>query len=60
MVFVAEKNAFIIMAHYRRGSQNPDVSWEYNLESWIQQFKQRFPNRDFNHHCYVNRRKNII
>lgn len=45
------------MAHYRSGNQNPDGSWEYDLESYLQ---QQFSDRYFNRHNSVNHRNNII
>jgi hypothetical protein len=43
MVFTQEHDAFILMAHFRSGTRNPDGSWNYSLQSCIEQFSEAFP-----------------
>ncbi|KAF5305384.1 hypothetical protein FQA39_LY09213 [Lamprigera yunnana] len=43
MSFASEQNRFIVMAHFRSGTLNPDGNWSYSLQSCIEQFMQQYP-----------------
>ncbi|KAF5284272.1 hypothetical protein FQA39_LY04565 [Lamprigera yunnana] len=41
--FTSEQDRFIVMAHLRSGTLNPDGNWSYSLQSCIEQFMQQYP-----------------
>ncbi|KAF5269716.1 hypothetical protein FQA39_LY08639 [Lamprigera yunnana] len=43
MPFTSEQDRFIVMAHFRSGTLNPDGNWSYSLQSCIEQFMQQYP-----------------
>ncbi|KAF5293000.1 hypothetical protein FQA39_LY13769 [Lamprigera yunnana] len=43
MPFTSEQDRFIVMAHFRSGTFNPDRNWSYSLQSCIEQFMQQYP-----------------
>ncbi|KAF5285718.1 hypothetical protein FQA39_LY16524 [Lamprigera yunnana] len=43
MPFTLEQDRFIVMAHFRSGTLNPDGNWSYSLQSCIEQFMQQYP-----------------
>ncbi|KAF5292036.1 hypothetical protein FQA39_LY14097 [Lamprigera yunnana] len=43
MPFTSEQDRFIVMAHFRSGTLNPDGNWSYSVQSCIEQFMQQYP-----------------
>ncbi|KAF5305435.1 hypothetical protein FQA39_LY01526 [Lamprigera yunnana] len=43
MSFTSEQDRFIVMAHFRSDTFNPDGKWSYSLQSCIEQFMQQYP-----------------
>lgn len=43
MPFTREQDSFMLMAHFRSATLNPDGNWSYSLQSCIEQFVQRYP-----------------
>ncbi|KAF5273547.1 hypothetical protein FQA39_LY18745 [Lamprigera yunnana] len=43
MPFTSEQERFIVMAHFRSGTLNPDGNWSYSLQSCIEQFMHQYP-----------------
>ncbi|KAF5306406.1 hypothetical protein FQA39_LY08915 [Lamprigera yunnana] len=43
MPFTSEQDRFIVMAHFRSGTLNPDGNWSYSLQFCIEQFMQQYP-----------------
>ncbi|KAF5298795.1 hypothetical protein FQA39_LY11684 [Lamprigera yunnana] len=43
MLFTSEQDRFIVMAHFRSGTLNPDGNWSYSLQSCIERFMQQYP-----------------
>ncbi|KAF5295941.1 hypothetical protein FQA39_LY12713 [Lamprigera yunnana] len=37
------QHRFIVMAHFRSGTLNPDGNWSYSLQSCIEHFMQQYP-----------------
>ncbi|KAF5304248.1 hypothetical protein FQA39_LY09775 [Lamprigera yunnana] len=42
MPFTPGQDRFIVMAHFRSGTLNPDGNWSYSLQSCIEQFMQQY------------------
>ncbi|GJQ87848.1 hypothetical protein Trydic_g1120 [Trypoxylus dichotomus] len=43
MPFTVEQDAFILMAHYRSGTRDPEGYWTYSLQSCIDHLLQHIP-----------------
>jgi hypothetical protein len=48
------------MAHFRSGTRNEDGSWTYSLQLCIEQFREAFPNFDFDYKMFRTHKKRII
>ena len=59
-MFTSEHDAFILMAHYRNGSEDADGNWTYSLHSCMVQFTQHFPNMDVDYEAFKQRRRVVI
>ncbi|KAL1516167.1 hypothetical protein ABEB36_000086 [Hypothenemus hampei] len=60
MVFTTEQVAFILMAHFRSGTRNPDGTWSYSLESCVDQFIKAFPNEIVDYEVFGNHKRRIV
>ncbi|KAI4462405.1 hypothetical protein MML48_4g00015189 [Holotrichia oblita] len=60
MVFTAEQNAFILMAHFRSATHNPDGSWTCSLESCIAQFNEAFPDANIPYDVFVQHKRRVL
>lgn len=60
MVFSPQQDAFILMAHYRSGSRNPDGTWTYSLASCIEQFSEAFPGVDIAYDVFKNHKHVLV
>lgn len=60
MAFTPEQDAFILMAHFRSGTQNPNGTWSYSLQSCVQQYIQAFPDGDIPYDVFKNHRLVLI
>lgn len=56
MPFTVEQDAFILMAHFRSGTRNPDGTWSYSLQSCIEQFEQEWPEEHVPYELFKHRR----
>ncbi|KAF5283012.1 hypothetical protein FQA39_LY04883 [Lamprigera yunnana] len=43
MPFTSKQGRFIVMAHFRSGTLNPDRNWSYLQQSCSEQFMQQYP-----------------
>lgn len=55
-----EQEAFILIAHYRSGTRNPDGNWTYSLQNCLEQFNEQFPDANVPYDQFVQRRHRII
>ncbi|KAK5646100.1 hypothetical protein RI129_004564 [Pyrocoelia pectoralis] len=60
MVFTSEQDAFILMAHFRSGTRNPDGTWSYSLQSCIEQFSEAFPDVNIKYDAFKKHRLRLI
>ncbi|KAK5645147.1 hypothetical protein RI129_006447 [Pyrocoelia pectoralis] len=60
MVFTSEQDAFILMAHFRSGTRNPDGTWSYSLQSCIEQFSEAFPDVNIEYDAFKKHRLRLI
>lgn len=58
MVLTAEHNGYILMAHFRSGTRNPDGSWRYL--SCIEQFLEAFPNVNIGYDAFRQRKHVLV
>lgn len=52
MLYSFVNEAFILMAHFRNSTWNPDGSWSHYLQSYIEQFFKAFP--DLKYHKLIS------
>lgn len=60
MVFTPEKDAFILMAHFRSGTRNPDGSWSYSLQSCMEQYAEAFPGDNVSYSTFKHRKLVVV
>ncbi|KAF5293002.1 hypothetical protein FQA39_LY13771 [Lamprigera yunnana] len=60
MVFTSEQDAFVLMAHFRSGTRNPDGTWSYSLQSCIEQFSEAFPIFNIDYDVFKKHRLRLI
>ncbi|KAJ3663138.1 hypothetical protein Zmor_007447 [Zophobas morio] len=60
MVFTPEQDAFILMAHFRSGTRNPDGTWSYSLQSCIDQFTEAFPDANVGYQTFANHKGVLV
>ncbi|KAJ3659405.1 hypothetical protein Zmor_011095 [Zophobas morio] len=60
MVFTPEQDDFILMAHFRSGTRNPDGTWSYSLQSCIDQFTEAFPDANVGYQTFANHKGVLV
>ncbi|KAJ8966987.1 hypothetical protein NQ317_011187 [Molorchus minor] len=60
MPFTPEQDAFILMAHFRSGTRNPNGSWSYSIQSCIEQYFEAFPEDNIPYPVFKNHRLVLI
>ncbi|KAK5650113.1 hypothetical protein RI129_001142 [Pyrocoelia pectoralis] len=57
---IRKQDAFILMAHFRSGTRNPDGTWSYSLQSCIEQFSEAFPDVNIEYDAFKKHRLRLI
>ncbi|KAF5289572.1 hypothetical protein FQA39_LY15019 [Lamprigera yunnana] len=60
MVFTSEQDAFVVMAHFHSGTQNPDGTWSYALQSYSEQFSEAFSDFNIEYDVFNKHRLRLI
>ncbi|KAF5297660.1 hypothetical protein FQA39_LY11991 [Lamprigera yunnana] len=60
MVFTSKQDAFVVMAHFRSGTRNPDGIRSYSLQSCIEQCSDAFPDCNIEYDVFKKHRLRFI
>ncbi|KAF5287836.1 hypothetical protein FQA39_LY15668 [Lamprigera yunnana] len=54
MPFASEQDRFIVIAHFRSDTLNPDGNWSSSLQSCIEKFMQQYPDEMIEYDIFLN------
>ncbi|KAF5301896.1 hypothetical protein FQA39_LY10551 [Lamprigera yunnana] len=60
MPFTSEQDRFIVMAHFRSHTLNPDRNWSYSLQSCIEQFMQQCPDEMIDYDIFKQHKCRLV